>query len=188
MATLPPAGTVIRVQVQPSVNNLLVLSRHLIGKQLFYRFLWWLSVLMVLCALWVPFTTLEGDPSIGARFLIGLGVLVIPLLVFIGLPLTISYSVRRHYQAAPELREPITYVFSHSDIQAVGNTFSATTAWSNFVSAERAGSFYFLGTAQRLFYIVPFEAFQSEEDRKAFCKLVATNVPKCKWRELMGHE
>ena len=188
MATQPPAGTVIRVQVPPSVNNHLALSRHVFGKPLAFRYLWWLSVVMVLCAVLVPFTPLEGDPSIGTRFLIGLGILPIPLLVFVVIPFVNSYSVRKRYHAAPELREPINYVFSESGIQADGHTFSGTTAWSIIASAERVGSYYFLGTAQRLFYIVPFEALQSNEDRKSFCKLVAANVPKCKWRELMGHD
>src|ERR1700722_15254416 len=124
MAAKPPAGTVIRVQVQPSVNHHLALGRHVFGKQVAFRYLRWLSVMMIICAVLVPFTPLEGEPSIGTRFLIGLGILPIPLLVFVVLPLTLSYSVRRRYQAAPELREPVNYVFSESGIQADGHTFS----------------------------------------------------------------
>jgi len=95
------------------------------------------------------------------------------------MPLLYSYAIRRLWRTAPEMSEPVTYIFSESGVQTIGQTYSTTVSWSSIGTAERISSIIFLGTGQRLFYVVPVKAFESEADFEGFCNLVEKNVAKC---------
>jgi hypothetical protein len=179
---VPPIhnNPVIRVCVTRTLDDLLFLNRHIIGNSRWMRQMRWIGALMTFPAIGWAFVPLdEGSPP-GLRWMVMLGLLVLPTWFCVVVPLTQSFAVRKQWRTNPALHEPMTFVFSESAMETSAESFSATTSWRNIAKAERVGSRIVLSMGQNLFHIVPENAFETSKDYDAFCKLVDAKVPKCR--------
>jgi hypothetical protein len=109
-------------------------------------------------------------------YLSNLWVLVLPGIVCF-LFLALYFSVRQRWQVAGEIREPRRYLFSEKGIEAVGETFHGSFAWSHIVGIERTRSVIGLGTAQKQYSLIPTNSFTAPQELAQFETLLQDQVP-----------
>jgi hypothetical protein len=152
-----------------------------------YRALFWrmrfvvvFAVLLLSAFLSAPLLPFSGETTVAARYMQLLPALILPVLVFVFIPVTSYLAARKQWRTVAALREPRTYTFTNAGIQVAGETFDGFIAWSNIFSAKRVGEHVLLATGQQQFYLIPVRAFGPEENWTQFCRLVATKVSDCR--------
>ena len=143
------------------------------------RFLIPFAIFALICFLLAPVIPFEQQGTL-ARYRASLAVLILPGIVFVLLPLSSYFGARKRWQTAVELRAPRTYVFNDVGVDIAADSFNSQIAWKHVVTADKHRDQVLLGTAQRQFYLVPTQDFESQEQFGRFLELVKSKVPNCR--------
>jgi hypothetical protein len=143
------------------------------------RFLVPFAILALICFLLAPVIPLERQGAM-ARYRASLSGLILPGMVFVLLPLSSYYAARKRWQNATELRAPRTYVFSDEGVDIAAQSFNSHVAWKHVVTADQHRDQILLGTAQKQFYLVLVDDFESQEQFDRFLELVRSKVANCR--------
>jgi hypothetical protein len=92
------------------------------------------------------------------------GLLLLPVIVFVLLPLSTYFSAKKRWQTAAELREPRTFEFTDRGVSTKGLTFSGEIAWASIGRAETAGTLILLYTHQQTGFLIPRDAITPEQE------------------------
>jgi hypothetical protein len=117
----------------------------------------------------------EPLPEVGRRYLTGL---VFLALIFIFLPLSMWWSVRKRWQSIAELRVPRTYRVTEAGVEVTSETFSSSFSWDLIASGSRVGDQLALATRQNVFHLIPLADVGPIEQQEAFVDLIKRKVPR----------
>jgi hypothetical protein len=140
------------------------------------RFLIPFAILALLCFLLAPIIPFEEAAGAMAHYRDAIELLILPAIIFLLIPISNALAARKRWRTATELSVPRTYIFSDSGIEVIAETFRSTVAWSHIVSARRSRTHILLGTAQKLYYLIPVVDFGSAESYAQFKYLVNERV------------
>jgi hypothetical protein len=168
----------IRIATTPTFGGYLRFAMWMGLRQI--RFLVPFAIFAFIAFLLAPVVPFEQQGAV-ARYRASLGVLILPGIVFVLLPLSIYCGARKRWQIAAELRAPRTYVFSDAGIDIAADTFNSQVAWTHVVTAYKSRDQILLGTGQKQFYLVPVEGFESREQFARFLELVKSKIAHCRF-------
>lgn len=83
----------IRVDVEPSLQQYVQLSQHALSRQL--RWLKVAAIFCVICFAASPLIPVTGHPSITERYTNGLGLLILPFIVYVLFPLSVHVNAKK---------------------------------------------------------------------------------------------
>ncbi len=163
------------IAYEPTFRDFLSLNRWIVRRR-------WRAVRLLaiaLLALFLASTPLFHDLE-AEGFLLpyaqSLGVLALPALVLVVLPVTLYLAARKRWNAAPEIRELRRFTFSEDGIAVEGQTFSGRVAWSHITGAESHRGLIILRTNQNMYYLFSEGGFPDDACREAFASLVRKKV------------
>jgi hypothetical protein len=162
----------IRFRYHPTLEDYLRLNRMLLWRRL--RWLMIFAAGSLLCFLLFP---LLLDPLTQGHSVTESYRLVWPLLILPGLVTMLIVATergaRQRWANAPEIRVDRDYEIDEAGLRVTSETFSGSLAWDHLTHAEERRGFFYLSTAQNLFYFFPMALVSDPEALKA---LVARKV------------
>jgi hypothetical protein len=169
---------VIRVSTVPTFGAYLRFLLLLAFRQV--RFLIPFALGLLILFFVFPFMPFIESRGVIATYRDSLPMLILPGIVFVLIPVSNVWAARRRWRDAAELHVPRTYVFSDTGIEVIADTFHSEVAWSHIVIARKSAGQVSLGTAQKLFYLVPVGEFESSQSYDQFRLLVTQKVANSK--------
>ncbi|MDF3055879.1 MAG: hypothetical protein K0R17_94 [Rariglobus sp.] len=160
----------------PTLEGFYTLNTHVLQPKT--RLLRVIGGLLVLTFLLFPLMTRSQPqpPTLFQAYTSQLGLLILPG-ILICLHILTRYTIKKRWNAAKELREKRSYSINEHGIQVTASSFNGFLEWSLLNHAEVNKGYFFLRTAQNLFYHFPVSAVP---DKQNFMELIRTKITNTK--------
>lgn len=169
---------IYRFEFTPTYAQYLQFLRYTARRQA--RWLRPFAVVALISFIFAPLLPFVDSPTVAAKYQFCLKALILPGVVFLIVPLIVSFSAKKRWNMAAELRAPKSYEFSDAGLSVAGDTFQGFTKWENIVRVETTGSLILLYSAQSGAYLIPAESFGGSEQVESFKEFLRKHVLDCK--------
>jgi YcxB-like protein len=118
-------------------------------------------------------TLMSGDPS---QLALLPGLLFVPFLIFVVVPLTINWGARKTFRNTPAARQETTYVISEEGIHSRNDLVRSEVKWGSVIEVLETKRDFLLFISNQAAFMLPKDALPTPEERRRLRRLIKDNA------------